>query len=106
MHYLDLNAVQAGMVIGQDLRDAQGRLVMKAGCVLAAREIGLLREWRIERVPIAPLQPPARDTEATDDNEALSARFRLCDKRHPVIGELRRLCRERHERAFRGRDDD
>lgn len=106
MHYLDLNAVHAGMVVGQDVRDAQGRLLMQAGCVLTASEIGLLHERRIGRVPIAPLQTPLRDTGTADDNEALSARFRLCDERHPVIGELRRLCRERRERTFRGRDDD
>ncbi|MFP5505169.1 MAG: hypothetical protein ACLGH6_03150 [Gammaproteobacteria bacterium] len=106
MHYLDLNAVHAGMVVGRDLHDAQGRILMQAGSVLTAGQIRLLRERRIERVPIAPLQTPALGAEAADDNQALSARFRLCDERHPVIGELRRLCRDRRERVHGERDDD
>lgn len=106
MHYLDLNAVHAGMVIGRDVHDAQGRILLQAGCVLTATRIGLLREQRVEGVPIAPAQTPVLGTETTDGNEALSARFRLCDERHPVIGELRRLCRERRERVHGGRDDD
>lgn len=105
MQYLDLNDIHAGMVVGQDVRDARGRLLLKADSALTASQIRLLREQCIERVPIIEVPAPDRGAAAAV-GEAFDARFRLCDGRHPLIGELRRLCRERLARANGGRNDD
>lgn len=105
MQYLDLDNIQAGMVVGQDVRDTRGQMLLEAGCTLTDSQLRLLREHRIARVPIAPAQMPGgADTAAADSR--IDARFRFCDDRHPLIHELRRLCRQRGTRAEGHGDDD
>lgn len=106
MQYLDLENVHAGMVVGMDVCDTRGQLLLEAGCTLTDSELRLLRQQRISRVPIVSAQRScdSADTAATEDH--IDARFRLCDDRHPLIHELRRVCRQRGMRAGETGDND
>lgn len=110
MQYLDLNDVRPGMVVGLDVRDTRGRLLLEAGNVLTDQLLRVLRDHQIEEVPVAPMYMPDKNpgngTDAVGSGSHVDAKFRLCDARHPLIHELRRLCRERGIRTKGGRDDD
>jgi hypothetical protein len=107
MQYLDLENVHAGMVVGMDVCDTRGQLLLEAGCTLTESELRLLRQQRISRVPIASAQRSCDSADNTAATEGrMDARFRLCDDRHPLIHELRRLCRQRGMRAGEREDND
>ncbi|MFN2309321.1 MAG: hypothetical protein ABR553_06235 [Gammaproteobacteria bacterium] len=105
MLYLNLNEIRTGMALGRDLFDTQGRRLLPADCVLTEEHLRLLRTHQITRVPIAPMQ-------AWDGGDALAidgfleARFGLCDRQHPLVYELQRLCRQRIIRTEGGTGDD
>lgn len=109
MQYLDLEDVRAGMLLGQNVHDSRGQVLLPAGCALTDALLRTLHEHRVARVAIEPPAPaatPGRGEDAAALDGRIAARFRFCDERHPVIDELRRLCRLRSKGSEGGTDDD
>lgn len=108
MQYLDLEDVRAGMVLARNVRDDRGQVLLPAGCALTDAQLRTLHAHRVTRVPVEPPHPPVgrRDSEDSSDlDDRIGARFRFCDERHPLIHELRRLCRLRGTRPKGEMDD-
>lgn len=106
MLYLDLEETCAGMVLGQDVLDTRGHLLLQTGCTLTDGHLHMLRVNQIRRVPVVPAQTPCHGAHASVIDSCIEARFRFCDNRHPLILELRRLSRQRITRTEGGMDDD
>jgi hypothetical protein len=108
MHYLDLEDVRAGMVLGQDVCDPRGRLLLEAGRTLTDAELRMLIQCHVAQVSVVPGTTPGTQEAGggdADSDARLDARFRFCDGQHPLIQELRRLSRQRGTR-LRGETDD
>lgn len=106
MLYLDLDDTRAGMVLGQDVLDPRGQVLLPAGCTLTDIQLQVLHINQVRRVPIAPAPAPHDSVDTTASDGHIDAKFLFCDDRHPLIHELRRLCRQRSMRAEGERDDD
>jgi hypothetical protein len=91
--------LEAGMMLAEDVRDQQGRLLMPAATELTERHLRAFQLWGIMGVKIrrpgeeddsAELAvPPALQAEA---EEIVRERLRHNNAGHPVIIELQRLC--------------
>ena len=109
MRQLELSQARAGMVLGQDVPGRAGQLLLRAGTVLSAQHLQLLRAHAVGQIHIATtddVTTAAAPGLASDIEAQIGARFCLCDDRHPLIRELRRLCRERLNPARGETDDD
>jgi hypothetical protein len=97
MLQLNLDDVQAGMVIGQDVLGSKGQLLLSAGATLTGKHLDVLRSHRVQQILIEP--PPATTPtpglDPAEINAQLEAKFRFCDEQQPLIHELRRLYRKR-----------
>lgn len=110
MQQLDLDNACAGLVLGEDAVSARGHLLLRAGTVLSERHLQMLRANAVARISVGaagrePRALPGNGT-GTDVETHLEARFRFCDSQHPLISELRRLCRQRLSQTYGGPDDD
>ena len=104
----------AGMVIAEEVRDQQGRLLMPAGTELTDRHLRAFSLWGIMSIRVrgeggadgteeAPLElTPAQVAEA---EAIVRARFPAADLEHPFVAELLRLAalREARRQALEGR---
>ena len=92
--------VQAGMTLGDDVYDQNGRLLLRGGTVVTDRELRLFSMWGIGELDIV-----GADTEDTDtggpsldpdmaEEYELQARelFRHADLDHPAMSGLFREC--------------
>lgn len=109
MQQLELSQARAGMVLGEDVLDRAGQLLLRAGTVLSDQHLQLLRAHAVGQLRIGTADgaaAPATPRSDTDIEAHIETRFCLCDDRHPLIRELRRLCRERLNTAQGETDDD
>lgn len=107
MQQLDLECVQAGMVLSENALGRHGQLLLRAGTVLSARHLQMLRANAVERICVGPIAPDNCRRAAVDGDETqLATRFGLCDPQHPLISELRRVCRQRFNPAPGEHDHD
>lgn len=109
MQQLELSQTRAGMVLGEDALDHTGRLLLRAGTTLSEQHLQLLRAHAVARLHIATAgsgMPPAEHRADRHSEAQIEARFSLCDAQHPLIRELRRLCRKRLNPAQGETDDD
>ncbi len=99
---VSVDDLEAGMLLAEDVRDQQGRLLMPAATELTDRHLRAFQLWGILGVKIrqpgepdadAPL-PVAPELQAAAD-AAVRVRMRHNDLADPVIAELFRLCVER-----------
>lgn len=103
----------AGMVIAEEVRDQQGRLLMPAGTALTDRHLRAFSLWGIMTIRVrgeggaddaeAPLElTPEQVAEA---EAIVRARFPVADLDHPFVAELLRLAalREARRLALEGR---
>lgn len=96
MQQMELSQARAGMVLGQDVLDRAGQLLLRAGTALNAQHLQLLHAHAVGQLCITTADnAAAARSPATDIETHIEARFCLSDDRHPLIRELRRLCRER-----------
>lgn len=97
---LELEHAQAGMMLSEHALGRDGQLLLRAGTVLSDRHLQMLRAHAVERICVGPVAPGyGRPAVARDDEAQLAARFGLCDEQHPLISELRRICRQRFNPA-------
>ena len=101
-----IDDLQAGMVLTEDVHDAQGRLLMPRGTELTARHLRAFQLWGILGVPIrgqegeAPPLPPPSPELLAEAEEQVRARFRHNDLTHPGMVELFRVCILREARRL------
>jgi hypothetical protein len=88
------------MILGADVRDRSGRLLLGAGTELTERHLYILRTWGVVEVEIVGIEDECTDTKApeTIDQELLesiertiSPIFYHTDRDHPAIKELMRM---------------
>ncbi|HEU4852212.1 MAG TPA: hypothetical protein VFT37_08665 [Telluria sp.] len=96
--YLQLDQVEPGMTLADELLDGQGKVLLPAGAVLTESILARLPSHGIDALPIA--VPPAQ-AEASVDRDAVLARlahvFRGVDPHDPAQAStrlLRRLVQE------------
>jgi hypothetical protein len=107
MQQLDLDNARAGMVLGEDAVNAKGQLLLRAGTVLSDRHLQMLHANAVARIGVGePDTAPAAPGLGTDIETHIEERFRFCDSQHPLVSELRRICRQRLNEAQGGSDDD
>lgn len=97
MLQLDLDDVQTGMVVGQDVLGTKGQLLLGAGATLTGTHLDVLRAHHVQQILIHQTRQ-ATTAPAVDPAEIdalVEAKFRFCDEQQPLIHELRRLYRNR-----------
>jgi len=107
MQHLDLDKACTGMVLGQDILGTQGQLLLRAGAVLSDKHLQVLRANQVRQVVIGPAPATAQSAglDVADIEAQINERFRISDAGHPLIRELRRLCRKRFTEQQGGSDE-
>lgn len=102
--------LSAGMVIAEEVRDQQGRLLMPAGTELTERHLRAFQLWGIMAVRVRGAEgeddAPALTPDQLAEGEAIvRARFQLNDLAHPFIAQLLRMSavREAERLAYEAR---
>lgn len=89
-----LDQLRDGSVLGEDVRDTSGRLLLTKGQPIDARQIRLLKIWGVPEVQIQdPTQALVSEKGDTDDNRlrmehSLQTIFQHIDTGHPAINLL------------------
>lgn len=99
MGIIRVEEAQAGMVLGAEVRDRMGRLLMNAGQEITGRALRVFRMWGVAEIDVeghAGATPAGAVEEiAPADLERLQAvadgLFRHADRSHPAMAELLRL---------------
>ena len=95
-----INNLTPGMILGADVRDRSGRLLLGSGTELADRHIYVLRTWGVIEVEIAGADDDSAGTNfsnAIDPEkwEAIASEitplFHYTDQNHPAVKELMRM---------------
>lgn len=108
---MNLDDVREGMVLGADVTTPTGRLLLRAGTVLTDKHIRLLAANGVtgldigERPPTA-ARPTRRRMTADEIDSHLLRRFGHHDAGHPLVSELKRICRDRLNRPELGGETD
>jgi hypothetical protein len=88
------------MILGADVRDRSGRLLLGAGTELSERHLIILRTWGVVEVEIAGADEGENDTLAVNAidpalwdaiEKEISPLFRYADTTHPAVKELMRM---------------
>jgi hypothetical protein len=107
MPVVSVDDLEAGMLLAEEVRDQQGRLLIQAGTELTDRHLRAFQLWGILSVKVR-----AGDAEPDPDDLPLSAehlaagealvrgRLRDTEVSHPFMAELIRLCTEREARRL------
>lgn len=100
MGRLNIDEVQAGMVLAADVIDRNGRVLLKSGLSVTDKHLTILKQWGITDADIQDVDREEITAKATEglDPELLSKTetkyqelFIHTDRRHPFIQELFRL---------------
>ncbi len=89
-----LAQVRPGMVLAEDVRDVNGRLLLSRGKTIGAEHIRIFKMWGVSRVavrgePEAAANPPGVDPRRIEAlRREMEPRFRLADREHPAVLEL------------------
>lgn len=98
MPRIKLTQLQAGQQLDKDALNAHGRLLLKAGTIIAVKHLEILRTWGVVEVDIVgdgqePAEPdlyfsslPAATREQI--HQQLRRQFKHCNLHHPLIKEL------------------
>lgn len=98
--------LEAGMVLADEVRDQQGRLLMPSGTELTDRHLRAFQMWGIMTVRIRtgdgtePAEPPLTAEALAAGRAVVLARLRDTDASHPFIAELVERCGEREARRL------
>jgi hypothetical protein len=111
MGRLNLDEIQAGMVIATDVLDRNGRVLLKTGLQINDKHLKILKQWGItdadiqgvsrEEVTAAAIQNLDKDALA-QAQEHYTTLFRHTDRDHPFVAELFRLSVLRHVNQTQG----
>jgi hypothetical protein len=104
---VNVDDLEVGMVLADEVRDQQGRLLMPAGTELTARHLRAFRLWGILGVRIqakdqapVPVEPPLSPEQLEQGRAAVLDRLRETDPAHPLIAELVQYCAVREARRL------
>ncbi len=104
MGVLNINDIEEGMELAEDIVNLNGRILLKAGFIITERHIQALRAWGIAEANIRGVERDNLDEpslEAVDPEEIaridqdLTYLFRKMDLEDPIVAELYRLVRKR-----------
>lgn len=104
MGVLNINDIEEGMELAEDIVNLNGRILLKAGFIITERHIQALRAWGIAEANIRGVERDNLDEpslEAVDPEEIarieqdLTYLFRKMDLENPIVAELYRLVRKR-----------
>ncbi|WP_157745255.1 hypothetical protein [Thiohalobacter thiocyanaticus] len=98
----DLGELREGMVLGADVSSPRGQMLLAAGATLTDRHLRLLAANGVARVEVDTAGDDAAQPTGPALNPAqlearLETRFAHNDPAHPLIRELKRICRSRNE---------
>lgn len=91
------------MTLGADVTSPRGQMLLGAGAILTERHLRLLAANGVERVKVkveatGPAQgSPVPAADPAQLEARLETRFAHNDTAHPLIRELKRICRSRNE---------
>jgi len=91
-----LAQVRPGMVLAEDVRDVNGRLLLSRGKTIGAEHIRIFKMWGVSRVAVRGETEPAADPPGVDPRQLealrreLEPRFRHADRGHPAVAEMLR----------------
>ncbi len=100
MGVLALDAIKPGMILGGDVKDRNGRILLTAGLEITEKHLRIFRMWGIHSVPVQEgerEETPPEGTSGIDPirvheaEEKVGYLFRHNDLSHPFIKELFRL---------------
>lgn len=99
MATINVADLQSGMVLEEDLKSPQGRLLLPAGTVLTERHLSICKIWGVIEAQVAGVDSEEVEERTLDglDSERLAAsrklmarRFAHADMKHPMLRELAR----------------
>ncbi|MBK1724054.1 hypothetical protein [Thiocystis violacea] len=95
-----IQEIQSGMLLGKDVYDPNGHILMRAGVRITERHIKAFKSWGIQEASIAPdadgAPEPVRDPKAVAEIHALlDTQFSLSNRGHPVVEVIYDLCLQR-----------
>ncbi len=113
MGRISVDYIKPGMVLGEDLKSAEGRLILKKGAILSLHHLRVLKIWGITTAEIEGVPEDFRPSPVeVVDPEVLKAaeqimedRFSLANQDQPFIQELCRMSTWRlAQRMVRGQE--
>jgi HD-like signal output (HDOD) protein len=94
-----VDELREGMVLAEDMRHFNGRLILNKGSVLGSKDIRIIKMWGVTETKILDRgEFPVQEMEMPDPRALkpiepfIHEHLRLTDLSHEVIGELYRLC--------------
>ena len=98
MALVKIDKIQQGMVVSEDVRDINERLLLSKGVEIGDQHIRILKMWGVFEIQVDAAGPMEAQEEASPDSEqaravshTLSRRFSNLDIAHPVIKEILKL---------------
>lgn len=100
---LKMAELKPGMVLSQDVKDLNGRILLSSGNRLSEKHIKIFKTWGVTEVAIEGADEPVKggekplsgnvDEKAIEKiRQEMNSLFRHTDIRHPAIRELFNLC--------------
>lgn len=102
---IDVDALEAGMILAEDVHDQQGRLLLPSGSALTDRHLRAFQMWGIPTVKVRgtgvePPEPVVSPEILAEAGRRVRERLRLNDLEQPVIAEILRFAVEREARRI------
>lgn len=101
MATLNLEDLEPGMVLAEDAKHHNGRVLLRAGTELTEKHIKIFTTWGLTEANIEGVSKDTLDAQATQDidpeilaqaEKHIADRFRHTDPTHPAVEELMRIC--------------
>jgi len=95
-----INKLTPGMILGEDVRDRSGRLLLGSGTPLTERHLYILRTWGVIEVDITGADDDSLDPNSANSIDSarwaaiereIAPLFHYTDKSHPAVMELMRM---------------
>ena len=99
MATIRLKHLELGALLSDDVKDINGRMLLKAGSEITEKHLKILKTWGVTEVAIVGEDPPENEIEIElsevapelmkQVEQSIDKYFILCNKEHPVNRELR-----------------
>jgi len=95
---IGVDDLEPGMVLAENVNDAQGRLLVPQGTELTERHLRAFQLWGVLGVRVRgaegeePPTPPISPEHLAQAEARIRARFRTTDVTHPMLAELLSIC--------------
>jgi hypothetical protein len=100
MGKVNLENISPGMVLGKDVKERSGRVLLRAGTEISDRHMNILKTWGVTEVDVENLTQQEVNAQVTQQldpaalkiaEEQVSYLFSHTDKEHPAMRELMRI---------------